>query len=285
MRHPELARPMLAVAFIALAGSGCDQILAELQQAEQQHGGAATGTAGAPGGAGTAGAPGSKGTGGAAAGSSGSSSGSCVAEMGPTGICKRCYDASGALILEDCPPPPPPPLDAGACISIDDGGSSSCKDPATWQKYGAERCAQQNLVLTTLTPTGKCDQGYSTVTYTCCAGAPDGGTPPPPPPKCGQTMGANGEVCKTCWDATTGQVISNDCVPGPTATDGSTGGGACVEITDGGPTSCKDEGTWKMYGIAACAQKNLTLTDLKLVTACDNGFYSTVAYLCCGTGS
>src|SRR6185312_10390731 len=190
MRHPALVGSLLTVAFVALAGSGCDQLLSALQQAEQQHDGTGTGTAGASGGLGAGGKQG-------AAGSSGAASGSCVAEMGPTGLCKRCYDASGLLILEDCVPPSRPPT-------------------------------------------------------------PDAAAPPPPPPKCDQTSGADGAICKTCWDATTGMVISNDCAPAPTGTGGATGTGACIQIDDGGPSSCKDEATWKTYGTDRCAQQNLT---------------------------
>ena len=290
MRHPALVRSLLTVALVALAGSGCDQILSALQQAEQQHEGTGTGTAGAPAPRGTGGSLGAGGSvgaggkqGGAGASGAASGSGSCVAEMGATGVCKRCYDATGLLIFEDCPPPPRPPApDAAVCISIDDGGATSCKDPATWQRYGAARCQEQNLVLSALTPTGKCDQGYSTVTYTCCTGTPDAAAPSPPP-KCGQTTGADGSICKTCWDAT-GLVISNDCTPAPTGMDGSTGTGACVQINEGGASSCKDEATWKKYGTDWCAQQKLTLTKLELVTTCATG-YSTVTYVCCGAGS
>jgi hypothetical protein len=208
MRHPALARTLLAVAFAALAGSGCDQLFSELQDQLPPQGGASDGKAGSAGGTG-------------AAGSSGSSL-SCVGEMGPTGICKRCYDATGVLVHEDCPPPPAPP--------------------------------------------------------------PDGGTPLPP--KCGETTGASGQICKTCWDPLTGLVISNDCAPGSAGDAGAASppGTACVEIDDGGPTSCKDPATWKQYGLQACAQKNLTLTDVKVVTPCAGGD-SVVTYVCCGSGT
>jgi hypothetical protein len=207
MRHPALARSMLAVAFVAVAGSGCDQLFSTLQELEQQQQqrGATTGAAGAPGSGsdgtpgstGSAGAPVRGGSGGAGpAGASGSSSGSCEAFMGPTGVCKRCYDAAGLLILEDCPPPPPPPSDAATCVSIDDGSPSSCKDLGTWKQYGADRCKQQNLVITNITPGATCADGYySTVTYTCCSGG--SGIDVPPPPKCGETGGPDGQVCKT----------------------------------------------------------------------------------------
>src|SRR4029078_8200564 len=37
---------------------------------------------------------------------------------------------------------------------------------------------------------------------------------------------------------------------------GMTGGApnACTQITEGGDTSCKDSGNWKMYGSRECAQ-------------------------------
>jgi hypothetical protein len=72
-------------------------------------------------------------------------------------------------------------------------------------------------------------------------------------------------------------VVSNVCTPG-------SGSGTCVTIDDGSSSSCKDEATWKKYGIDRCLQQNLSLTDLKLAVACTGG-YSMVTYVCCGTGA
>jgi hypothetical protein len=121
---------------------------------------------------------------------------------------------------------------------------------------------------------------------------------------CAAVMGADGSVCKQCIDAT-GAIVYDSCAatpPTPTGTAGTTGGGgtgpdgaagaggatggssgaACVKITDGGPTSCKDSATWKMYGAAACAQQNLTLTDISWDISCEPDRYQQVTYVCCG---
>jgi hypothetical protein len=148
-----------------------------------------------------------------------------------------------------------------------------CRSADLWKEEAAATCTQQNLRLTSITPGPACDGGIVGVTFTCCAPTPS----PPPPPKCTQTVDAGGQVCKTCVDAVTGMVISNDCAPGPDS-------GVCVTIDDGGPSSCKDEATWKKYGTDRCAQQSLPLTDLKLAVACAGG-YSMVTYVCCGSGA
>ena len=80
-------------------------------------------------------------------------------------VCKTCVDSvTGAVISNDCAPG----SGSGMCVTIDDGSASSCKDEATWKKYGSDRCAQQNLVLTDLKLAVACAGGYSMVTYVCC---------------------------------------------------------------------------------------------------------------------
>jgi hypothetical protein len=85
-------------------------------------------------------------------------------------VCKTCVDSvTGLVISNDCAPG----AGSGMCVTIDDGGASSCKDEATWKKYGTDRCAQQNLALTDLKLAVACAGGYSMVTYVCCgSGAP-----------------------------------------------------------------------------------------------------------------
>jgi hypothetical protein len=58
------------------------------------------------------------------------------------------------------------------CISIEDGGPTSCKDPATWKRYGTDRCSQQNLQLTDVKVVVECTGGYSVVSYVCCGAPP-----------------------------------------------------------------------------------------------------------------
>jgi hypothetical protein len=122
---------------------------------------------------------------------------------------------------------------------------------------------------------------------------------------CTAVMNTDGTVCKQCVDAN-GVTVYDSCAPAPTMTGaaGTTGSGgtgtagaagtggaaggssgaACVKIKDGGPTSCKDSATWKMYGLSACAQQNLTLTDISWDIACVGtpDHYQQVTYVCCG---
>lgn len=281
------------VALTALLGAGCDQWKTALQEAEDSLNGG--GPAKDPGGSstGTAGAPASN------AGSGGASgvTASCKADVNASGAtCKTCVDANGAIVYQACDSPPAGSggssgTGPGACITLDDGGPTSCKDAATWMKYGAASCAQQNLTLTDVKPVTTCAGGnYESVIYVCCPSAPpaDAGAPAPSI-TCAQTTDASGHVCQICSDQT-GKVVKTDCpdvVSGGDAAAGGSGGstgtgaGTCTSIDDGGPTSCKDPATWKQYGVDACGQQKLTLTDIKPLTMCAGG-YSTVTYVCCG---
>jgi len=169
-----------------------------------------------------------------------------------------------------------------ACTQITEGGDTSCKDSGTWKMYGSSTCEQRKMVLTDLKFGVSCaPDRYQTATYFCCpAPTGTGGSGPAPDPiKCDVITDASGQQCKTCWDAT-GMVVASDCAP--SSTGGSSGGETCTKITDGGPSSCKDAGTWKMYGAARCAQQNLTLTDVVPQTLCAGGIES-VTYVCCGS--
>ncbi len=183
--------------------------------------------------------------------------------------CKNCVDQYGKVVGGDCAMTAPP---AQMCTTIDDGSPTSCKDLATWKAYGSDRCGQKNLTLVDLKVSAECNGGYAYVTYVCCG---SGGTPPPDPVvSCGSNIDASGRVCKTCYDQF-GMIISNDC---PT-----TGGGEmCIKLVDGGPTSCKDAGTWTKYGTERCAQQNLSLKELVPQTMCAGGNYESVVYVCCG---
>jgi hypothetical protein len=204
---------------------------------------------------------------------------SCSGGVDMNGVmCKRCVDANGMVVYEECSSGGTAGsggttgTDPRACVKIEDGGPGSCKDYGIWKTYGADRCAQQMLVLTDLAPGPSCGgTSFQSMTYLCC--------PPTPPPAdtvmCYESKDATGRPCKSCVDQN-GKVVGGDCpvmAPPPAQ--------MCIGITDGGPTSCKDPATWKSYGVDRCAQQNLALTDIKLATTCAGG-YSTVTYVCCG---
>jgi len=121
---------------------------------------------------------------------------------------------------------------------------------------------------------------------------------------CRVTTPPAGTSCKLCFDSA-GAVVSDDCSrrggtgtggagTGPGGSEGGgsagSGGGACIDIDDGGPTSCKDQATWKKYGIERCAQQGLVLTDITFGPACGASYFERATYTCCagtngGTGT
>jgi hypothetical protein len=176
--------------------------------------------------------------------------------------CKTCWDATGVVVRSECAPSPTGAGGSGAtpiCDVSTDANGNVCK--TCWDVTGmvvAGDCAPS--------PTG----------------AGGSGAPPPDPIKCDVTTNASGQQCKTCWDAT-GMVVANDCAPAPTTGAGGSGAppaGTCSNIIDGGPSSCKDPATWKMYGIARCTAEKLVLTNVLTLTTCASGIES-VAYVCC----
>jgi hypothetical protein len=99
----------------------------------------------------------------------------------------------------------------------------------------------------------------------------------------GCEKGSLGGPTETGAAGTTGSGGSG--MAGAAGTGGAAGGadgGACLEITDGVASSCKDTATWKMYGAGACAERNLTLTDISWDISCAADRYQQVTYTCCG---
>src|SRR6185369_2592356 len=238
---PSFMRPLLGFTLLSVAmTSGCDEWKAALEDAlaAQDGAGKGGGTVTGAGGAGT--------------------SLTCDAVSKADGtVCKRCVDASGVVVREDCPPSSGTgsggsggsgPATGGStgvsCVKIDGGGGpTSCKDAATWKKYGADACAQQNLVLNDIAYGAACGANFQNATYASCGGAIS----------CDAYTNAAGASCKRCVDAT-GVVLSDECPPPPPPT-------TCTKVSDGGPSSCKDAATWKQYGAARCEQLGLSLSD------------------------
>jgi hypothetical protein len=274
---PSFMRPLLGFTLLSVAmTSGCDEWKAALEDAlaAQDGAGKGGGTVTGAGGAGT--------------------SLTCDAVSKADGtVCKRCVDASGVVVREDCPPSSGTgsggsggsgPATGGStgvsCVKIDGGGGpTSCKDAATWKKYGADACAQQNLVLNDIAYGAACGANFQNATYVCCGGATGSGTGAGGASgggaiSCDAYTNAAGASCKRCVDAT-GVVLSDECPPPPPPT-------TCTKVSDGGPSSCKDAATWKQYGAARCEQLGLSLSDLVYGTPCGSNFQD-VTYVCCGT--
>jgi hypothetical protein len=137
-------------------------------------------------------------SGGADAGSASGGAIACDAYTNAAGAsCKRCVDASGVVLSDECPPPPPPTT----CTKLSDGGPSSCKDAATWKQYGATACAQLGMSLSDIAYGTPCGSNFQDVVYVCCGAAA---------PSCSVDVDALGNTCKTCWDAT-GAVVESGC--------------------------------------------------------------------------
>jgi hypothetical protein len=272
-------RPLLALTLLSIAATaGCADWKTILEDALNGQDGAGK----------------SGGTATGAGGSAGSDAGAsltCDAVSNADGtICKRCVDASGALVREDCPPSSSGAggggstgsstgtggSSGGSCIKLDGGGGpSSCKDAATWKQYGADACAQQNLVLSDIAYGAACGASFQDATYVCCGvGTATGGTSGSGAITCDAYTNAAGAACKRCVDAN-GGVVSDECAQPQPPT-------SCTKINDGGPSSCKDAATWKQYGTAACAGMGLTLSDIAYGTPCGANFQD-VVYVCCGT--
>jgi hypothetical protein len=242
--------------------------------------------------------------------------GKCDATMGPKGeTCKTCWDENGRIIHQECAGP----VSTGSggstgttpqmCTKLEDGGPGSCKDASTWKRYGSDACLAQNLTLTDYALGPACDGGYQSVTYVCCSPATP--TPPPSTPpgqmciriqqgdatsckdqgtwkqsgyeacllqKMNLTDYALGPVCDGGYQSATFVCCYTPPTPPPPPPAPPT---MCTKIQDGGPTSCKDLGTWKQYGSDACRAQNLILTDYAPGESCDNGNYRTVTYVCC----
>jgi hypothetical protein len=148
----------------------------------------------------SAGKSGATGTG-AGGGPGADASLSCDAVSNADGaICKRCVDASGVVVSDECPQPPPPQPPT-SCTKVNDGGPSSCKDAATWKQYGANSCAQLGLTLSDIVYGTPCGANFQDVIYVCCGTVT---------PSCSVNVDALGNSCKTCWDAA-GVVIESVC--------------------------------------------------------------------------
>ena len=91
-------------------------------------------------------------------------------EGGIVGVTFTCCDG---------PVPPPPPTGSGGssggqmCTTSEMGGETSCKPYDVWKQYASDACAQQDALLTALTPGATCGDGlYQVIKFTCCAPTP-----------------------------------------------------------------------------------------------------------------
>lgn len=145
-------------------------------------------------------------------------------------------------------PTPPPPV---ACKATELGDPTSCKPNGTWKEHAFNHCAEQKLTLTSLSLGEACGKDASrSVKVECCEAYPV----PPPEPK------------------DPGPLPPKDPPPPP----------SCEGHYEGGPGSCKDPGTWKVYADEACAKAGAKLADIGYGASCGAaGAVSEIKYVCC----
>lgn len=56
---------------------------------------------------------------------------------------------------------------------------------------------------------------------------------------------------------------------------------SCITEKQGGPTSCKDEATWKSYGEMFCASKGLMVSKVTVSNSCGRGSFREATFECC----
>ena len=115
------------------------------------------------------------------------------------------------------------------CVTIKEGGATSCKDEKTWRSYGEASCKAKGLALKNVMLATSCGMAsWREATYTCC----DAITPPPPPP------------------------------PPPPP-------GMCFTESLKDPMgTCVDDSTWKTRAEAVCKAKSATVKNLTYGTVC-----------------
>jgi hypothetical protein len=278
MRFRSLSLACLAV--FTVAGAGCDDLQDILDAARAAHdkGGGTTqggtgGTSAGPGAPGGPPPPPGSGTGGASAG-------------------------------PGMPGTPPPPT---ACVTREQGGSTSCKTTFTWKSYASEDCQQSGMILIDYSLHGDCNEKDAAqfVSYTCC---PNGGpyppptTPPLPPGACNSDADCRLVVglctkCECTVRSTSESPMCDGDPPGPQCNVDSCANqaaictaGRCAMRTKpppvcetrklGGATACKSASDWKALADADCTQSGLQLQGYSSVGDCAGGS-PYVTYSCC----
>lgn len=131
------------------------------------------------------------------------------------------------------------------CVTIKEGGATSCKDEKTWRSYGEASCKAKGLALKNVMLATSCGMAsWREATYTCC----DVITPPPPPPP-----------------------------PPP--------GMCFTESLKDPMGTCVDDSTWKTRAEAVCKAKSATVKNLTYGTVCRASGYTghfDVRVECCG---
>jgi hypothetical protein len=198
---------------------------------------------------------------------------------------------------------------------------AACKSAGEWKQSAYDICTNNKANLVDLQLTQPCGGDlYAGMTYSCCLPGsttpsapidPGPATPPPPSPACtGGIVEDGAPACvgdsalkdrawKLC--AAQGLALTNLGYYGPCA-DGVSHIGAkyqccstpppppapptppartCRKGTDGGPTSCKDYGTWKQSAADTCTSVGLTLTELYPRESCGTDLFRYTDFVCC----
>ena len=195
--------------------------------------------------------------------------------------------------------PAPTPTPA-ACTKKTDGGTTSCKDEATWTGYGKTYCASIGKTVKGVTFANSCGRGqWRLATYECCDAAP--------PPRCISEVRTDTRTCRSADDwkregtafcagkmlpltnltltstcGTMGRVGYHQakfecCVPTPPPPPPPPG---CVTEAQRSMT-CKDAAVWKMDAEVLCRSKMKVVSAVSLGGACVAGGFTEAKIECC----
>jgi hypothetical protein len=225
------------------------------------------------------------------------------------GTCKGGYVEAKFSCCKPGPVPVPPPVPGPTCFGDAQGGPTSCKPAEVWKQYASNACALKKSQLVAIDYAEECAKGsFRWTKYECCDGTKP--PPPPPPPACKTDILGDKTSCKP--DGTWKEYAFNHCVEQKLSFADMSLGPSCgkdmstsVKVTccgatpppppppppppvcewrsQGGPTSCKDPGTWKQYSFDACKADGLTLGELSFPDAkCGpGGATAEVKFTCC----
>lgn len=205
------------------------------------------------------------------------------------------------------------------CVTVKEGGATSCKDEKTWRGYGEASCKAKGLALKSVMFANSCGMAsWREATYTCCDAVTPPPPPPPPPDMCltqvlstatgaciddatwkgraeafckskglsVKTLGF-GTVCRASGISGHVDVKVECCGPTVPPPPPPPPPGMCsVEPLKDPMGACLDDAAWKTRAEAVCKAKGATVKSLSLGTVCrtSGGIgHSDARVECCGS--
>ncbi len=195
------------------------------------------------------------------------------------------------------------------CVTIKEGGATSCKDEKTWRSYGEASCKSKSLALKSVTFANSCGMAsWREATYTCCDSVTPPPPPPPPPDMCiTETLSTAAGICidDGSWKikaeafckskglsvknlsfglaCRTGHIdVKVECCGATPPPPPPPPPGMCFsEVLKDATGACTDDGVWKTRAEAVCKAKGASVRSLGFGTPCRTGHLD-VKVECCG---